>query len=250
VSDQDARPTDKYDDNFDDGYPPPLPMPKTSGLAIAALALGVASFMTMGVTAIPGLICGIIALMKISNSRGRIGGQGLAVAGTVLSCIGLLVMLILVCMLMPALARARSEARKVRCAANLGSLGKGCHMWLNTMGKNAHFPPSFRTLFDDGLVQEPRCFICPASDTEYQPGEYVGDYESILDMIGRRTTETEMTSNMPLAWDKEKFHPDGRCVVYVDAHVDFVPEEHFQEMLKRVKEHVRQLKAGKNPEWE
>ncbi|MFO7899880.1 MAG: DUF4190 domain-containing protein [Planctomycetota bacterium] len=68
-----------------DAPPPPLPEQKTSGLAVAALVLGIASVLTCGVASIPGLIVGIIALVKINNSQGRLSGQGMAIAGTVLS---------------------------------------------------------------------------------------------------------------------------------------------------------------------
>ncbi len=61
---------------------------KTSGLAIAALVLGILSFFSLGLTAIPALIFGIISLVKIEKSGGRITGRGFAIAGIVTPVLG------------------------------------------------------------------------------------------------------------------------------------------------------------------
>ena len=62
----------------------PLPaaamMPKTSGLAIAGFVL--AFFCSVG-----GIICSLLALDEIKKAEGRIGGEGLARAGLLLSII-------------------------------------------------------------------------------------------------------------------------------------------------------------------
>lgn len=57
-----------------------------SGLAIASLVLGIASFLCcMGaLTAIPGLITGHMARSEIQKSGGRIGGDGMALTGLIL----------------------------------------------------------------------------------------------------------------------------------------------------------------------
>src|SRR5579862_1494906 len=55
--------------------PPPMPTapsgipPKTSGLAIASLILGIVGFFCAGVTALVGLVLGIVAIVKINNSK-------------------------------------------------------------------------------------------------------------------------------------------------------------------------------------
>jgi general secretion pathway protein G len=54
---------------------------KTSRLAIASLVLGILSFFTFLLTALPAIILGIVALVKIGKSAGRLKGKGLAIAG-------------------------------------------------------------------------------------------------------------------------------------------------------------------------
>ena len=89
------------------GAPAPLAAPpgpaKTSGVAIASLILGILGF--CGITALVGLILGIVALVKINRSGGRLSGQGLAIAGISVSGFMLLFSIpIMAAMLLPALA--------------------------------------------------------------------------------------------------------------------------------------------------
>lgn len=74
------------------------PSPSASGLAIGSLVASLIPFLLLG--QITGLILGIIALRKIKESRGTVGGKGFAIAGVTISglillgMIGLLVLLI------------------------------------------------------------------------------------------------------------------------------------------------------------
>ena len=60
-------------------YQPPV---STNSLARASLVLGVAEFFTMGLTAIPAIICGHMAKREMRQSGQR--GDGLATSGLVL----------------------------------------------------------------------------------------------------------------------------------------------------------------------
>ncbi len=71
---------------------PPL-KPRTSGLAIASLVCGIGSLCTLGLTALPGLIMGIVAVRKVHRSAGQLRGSGMAIGGIVTSIIGLLMLL-------------------------------------------------------------------------------------------------------------------------------------------------------------
>jgi hypothetical protein len=76
----------------------PTSSPPASGLAIGSLVASVIPFLLLG--QITGLILGIIALRKIKQSRGTVGGKGFAIAGVTISglillfLIGVLVLLI------------------------------------------------------------------------------------------------------------------------------------------------------------
>ena len=94
---------------------------KTSGMAIAALVLGILSIFTLGLTAIPAIILGIIGLVRIEKSGGKLTGKGFAIVGIVAPVV-LVPILLMVAILMPALQRVRKEARTHVCQANL-------HQW-------------------------------------------------------------------------------------------------------------------------
>ncbi|MHC4159766.1 MAG: DUF4190 domain-containing protein, partial [Planctomycetota bacterium] len=100
------------------------PDAKTSGLAIAALVLAILSPFACFFTALPAIILGIIALVKISKSSGRLKGNGLAITGIALPVVLLPFVAIMMGILMPALARTRQIARRMVCGANMSALGK------------------------------------------------------------------------------------------------------------------------------
>jgi len=84
------------------GPPPAVPagpfpaLPPTSGLAVASLVLGIFSLCTLGLTAIPGLIVGIVGLGRVRRSGGRLAGRGVALAGIIVSLVGLFFLLVCV----------------------------------------------------------------------------------------------------------------------------------------------------------
>jgi hypothetical protein len=92
----------------------------TSGEAIASLVLGVAGLLC-GVTAIPGLILGMRALRDIRSSGGRLGGKGLAVAGTVVSGVVLALMAVSIVVIIVLTALGSSVSTSMQEVAN--SLG-------------------------------------------------------------------------------------------------------------------------------
>ena len=92
----------------------PSPAIKTSGLAIASLILAICGFFTCGLTAIIGLILGIVGLVAIRKRAEQLKGQGLAIAGIVVSAITIVIMpfiILMMAILMPALANVKMHAQ-------------------------------------------------------------------------------------------------------------------------------------------
>ena len=87
----------------DGGTVPPAPagMPQvggeTNGMAIASLVLGILSFAMCGcMTAIPGIVCGHMALGQIKREPERYKGRELAIVGLVLSYIALVLSFLII----------------------------------------------------------------------------------------------------------------------------------------------------------
>ena len=106
----------------------PTPDSVTSRMAIASLILGILSLFTCGITAIPAVILGIIALVQIGKSGGRLTGEGFAIVGMVVPVV---VFFLMMGILMPALLRTKAIAFRVVCGTNLSGIGKATRIYAN-----------------------------------------------------------------------------------------------------------------------
>lgn len=73
--------------------PPPIfqPVRPAPGTAIASMVLGIFGFFLCGITSIPAIICGHLALSQIRHSPNLMAGKGMAVVGL---CLGYLISLV------------------------------------------------------------------------------------------------------------------------------------------------------------
>ncbi|HEY3414765.1 MAG TPA: DUF4190 domain-containing protein [Armatimonadota bacterium] len=132
-----------------------------SGVALASVILGVLGIITCGLTTLPGLICGIIALMQTGPNSDRRGGRTMAVIGTVISAILFLIIPIQAAILFPVFARARERAKDTSCFSNAKQLGMALTMYESDNGDR--LPPA--ATWDAGLgkyVKSPTVFVCPS----------------------------------------------------------------------------------------
>ncbi|MHC4288227.1 MAG: DUF4190 domain-containing protein, partial [Planctomycetota bacterium] len=106
--------------------------PKTCGLAIAAFVMGILSMFCSIFMAIPAILCGIIALVKIGKSDGRLKGNGFAVAGiTVPAIVIFLITPILLAILIPAISAPKHISQRVVCGINLKGLSTAMMVYMN-----------------------------------------------------------------------------------------------------------------------
>jgi prepilin-type processing-associated H-X9-DG protein len=147
--------------------PPPISAPvtagRTSALAVGALVLGILGVFTCGATALFGLVLGIIAIVRINASRGALRGHGMALGGTIISGIVLLLVPILVAMLLPALASAKQKAMGIACMNNEKQLALAVLIY---SGDHTNHYPSAATWCDDikPSVGSENVFKCPGSN--------------------------------------------------------------------------------------
>jgi prepilin-type processing-associated H-X9-DG protein len=210
---------------------------KTSGAAIAALVLGILVFVTCGITALPAIICGIVALVKISESNGLLKGKGMAITGLVLPAVFIVLAPLPLAILMPALSRAKGQAQNVLCKANLRQLSLALIMY--TDDNDGKFPNAseWGDLVDPYVGSNQQIFSCPNGPE----GIYGYAYNRNLDGIKRHQVDaqTVMIFEADAVWndaggaDLAAFerHPRPGCNIgFVDGHVEFVSVERIGEL--------------------
>lgn len=214
---------------------------KTSGVAIAALVLGILAFLTCGITALPAIICGIVALVKISGSNGLLKGKGMAITGLVLSAILIVLMpiiSILVAIMVPAFSSARDQAKTIVCKSNLKQLSLGVVMYADD--NDGEFPTASEwcDLVFDYVDSNQQIFRCPAAPEGIFYG-YV--FNRNLDGVKLHEVDpqTVMIFEADGGWNKTggadlaTFDRHGRpgCNVgFADGSVEFVPAERIGEL--------------------
>ncbi len=185
--------------------PPPVPAAaKTSVLAIASLVLGILSVFCFGfLTAIPAIILGIVALVKINRAAGAKTGQGLAIAGLATGGVGLIFgTAILAALLLPAVANARERALRAACMSNERQIAL---VYLTYQQEhNGQAPQALDDLRK--LVGNDQVFHCPADRDPGQPSYQLMPGGKVGDIILR---------------EKPGNHRRGGNVAYGDGHVEF-----------------------------
>lgn len=97
--------------------------PQNSGLAITSMILGISTPLC-GITAIPAVICGHIALGKIKRSQGSLSGGGFAIAGLITGYLGLIVFIAMLAGLAtPMVLRQRKLADQTEAISNARQIG-------------------------------------------------------------------------------------------------------------------------------
>lgn len=131
--------------------PPPIPgstsTPKTSGLAIWSLVLGILSLTCFSIfAAVPGVICGHKALSRIKRSGGGLGGQGMAIAGLVLGYFGIVMLPLMMVVAIPNFMKARAVAQQNICIGHLQMIDSAKQQWVKDNNKQAKDIPTEKDL--------------------------------------------------------------------------------------------------------
>lgn len=220
----------------------PLPSAKTSGLAIASLVLAVCGLFTCGLTAIIGLILGIVALCAISKRTDQLKGKPIAIAGIVVSVVSIIFVLFtsfLMALLMPALVRARAQART---AVSMNHARQICLAMMMYCEENeGRLPPVddwtaalAPYVGDKNILESP---FAPHTGLAWAMNRHLDGRK--LNDIGQPAGIVlifEARTGGPPAGGRELLphRPRGRrgyVIGFLDAHVELVPPQRLQDLI-------------------
>ncbi len=158
----------------------------------------------------------------ISEGYGPLGGGNTYIAGAAgLTGVG-------AAMLMPALTRAREQARKASCSSNLRQLGLTLTMYDHDndgrMPTGATSGEVFRLLVEGNYLQNTLLLSCPSNpidEVDFDDPDGVGYYID-PDMPERRHPLRAIAADRP---PRDLNHGDGVNVLFEDKHVMFIRPE-------------------------
>jgi prepilin-type processing-associated H-X9-DG protein len=125
----------------------------------------------------------------------------------------------------PSLLKARAKATRYPCATNLSGIGKALLIYSNDY--NDQLPPDLETLISKAEMPA-KGLVCPATKLK---DSYIYRGASIT---------TSDTLWMITVYEKSSNHGGGRNVLFLDSHVEWVPEERFQELIKKDNDYRRE----------
>ncbi len=188
----------------------------SSALAITGFVLSLLSLCCcLGPLAgVPGAICGHVALSRIKQSNGALGGGGLALAAVIMGWISFGLILLWFTMARfsgPSIADARTEAQLALSQNNARQLAIACTMYAQE--HDDALPGSF----DDLLTAE--MLVSSPLSSPFGPGDGSWDYELVLQ---GKISDYESPGTTVLIRDKYT-SPDGRrAVVYLDGSAEVI----------------------------
>jgi prepilin-type processing-associated H-X9-DG protein len=190
--------------------------------------LGILSFFTCFITAIPAIILGVVGLLKINRSAGQLKGTGLAVAGMALPALAFPIIM-LMAILMPALSRTRALAQRRVCATNMRGLGTAMMVYTNDYGRKFPTADQWCDLLIEYADVDPKSFQCkPGAGGEFSYGfnenldglgfdDASADTVMLFEIVGGRNVV-----GGPELLSTERHNNEGCNIVFADGHAQFV----------------------------
>jgi prepilin-type processing-associated H-X9-DG protein len=220
--------------------------PKTSGLAIASLVMGILTLFCSLFMAIPAIICGIIALVKIGKSNGQLKGNGFAIAGIVVPAVlSLVIVPLLLAILMPVLSRTKHIAQRVVCGTNLKGLSTAMMVYANDYDDQYPTPEQWCDLLIQEVDVSPKSFQCPLDpegtfsyainenahkiETGRSPAQFVVLFESNLGRNGVGGMDDVVLRH-------NQHQGIGGNITFADGHTEFVTEGRIADLQWTIEE--------------
>jgi hypothetical protein len=205
---------------------------KTSGLAIASFVSSLVFFVPV-ISGALAVVLGILALIKISDAKGAVGGKRLAIAGIIIGGVFFLMTCVLlpVIALVPAFSKAREQARAVTIRSDLKQIGLAVRTYQLDTGE---MPVSLQALVDQKYVQDPQIFSLP-SGAAVSPSDVDGSGHFYYFQIAK--ADGRYPERAAIAWEKAPFAPNGKInVLFVDGDARLVSREELQQAIDQYRD--------------
>lgn len=215
-------------------------------MAITSVVCGAMGFIIPVIPSLLGIILGIIELNKTKDPK--VGGKGLAITGISLGAVSLVMLPCMLAILLPSLNRARETANRVKCSANLKSIGQAMLLYA---GENRGLYPA--RLEDLILTQQisSDVFACPSSDDSAAEGATPqaqaqnlstgGHLSYVYAYVGQNVRLADLTAEHVVVYEPIHNHDgDGSNFLFGDGHVEFFRRADAERMIV-------QLNSGQNP---
>ena len=144
------------------------------GTAVASLVLGIISLVTCGlgsIFAIPGIICGHLALSRIRQSGGAMGGRGMALAGLIMSYVApvLMIVAIFASMGMGAIGKVSERAEITKGMAMARQVAVAARLY--AADHEGKYPATLEELISSGALDDQGILLKIAS---FKPAGWQG----------------------------------------------------------------------------
>ena len=140
--------------------------------------------------------------------------------------------------MMPALVRARSQARTVVCKNNLRQIGLACSTYANEHGSMA--PQRLEDLFGQ-QIRAKKILVCPEDKRPLRISEGL---ECSYRYVGQLSPK--IGPGVIVAYDKRGNHRDGRNVLLFSGQVMWAPERLFAARLQQSLARVKKVEWAKH----
>lgn len=219
--------------------------PKTSPMAIWSLILGILGWFIC-VTVIPGVILGILGLKQVKEKPREFTGSGLAIAGIVVSAVGVFVfavVMMLAAILFPVFFRARSTAQTAICQRNVGQLCRAVMMYSSDF--DGKYPPAAGWCdavkpYATSITKNADVYRCPAVPDKECGYGFNGALGGISEADIDNAAETVLIFESDYGWNANggrdamitKSRHNGRFNTgYADTHVAGVYDSELSQLV-------------------
>ena len=245
------------------GYQPSMPyvpviQPKTSGMAVASLVLGIVGTIFCAVASLVGLILGIVSLNTIKISAGQLTGRGLAIAGIVTSSVS--IMLGLLMLTLPLIGIAVSipwmktftqgtvSSQQIVGESNMSQLCLAAALYSNENAGLLPDPDAWQEQLQpyvpdiDELTSSPfdpdvgrlfamNAYLIGSSAAQPLPVALTDIPEQDRTVLFFEVSSGSPSSGGPELLPAEPQGPDGCIIGFADGHVEVIPPEQIDDLI-------------------